>query len=118
MTHVKIMSSRWWVGIALLAMLSCVTSCNKSEKPAATQAVQKTFTSPDDAAKSLVEAAKAGNHDALVAIFGPGSQDIIFSGDAEQDKAAFENFTAGLYHDESLAQADRWRRSARCRSRQ
>ena len=104
MTHVKIVSSRWWVGIALLAMLSCVTSCNKSEKPAATEAAQKTFTSPDDAAKSLVEAAKAGSRDSLIAIFGPGSQDIIFSGDAAQDKAAFENFNA------AYTTMNRWRK--------
>ena len=65
---------------------------------------QKTFASPDDAAKALVEAAKAGNRDALVAIFGPGSQDVIFSGDATQDKTSFENFTA------AYATMNRWRK--------
>ena len=51
-----------------------------------------------------MEAAKAGNRDALVAIFGPGSQDIIFSGDAAQDKTSFENFTA------AYATMNRWRK--------
>ena len=54
--------------------------------------------------KSLVEAAKAGNRDALIAIFGPGSQDIIFSGDTAQDKTNFENFTA------AYATMNRWRK--------
>ena len=76
-----------------------------TEKPAATEAVQKTFASPDDAAKSLAEAAKAGNHDALIAIFGPGSQDVIFSGDTAQDKTnRSNNFTA------AYATMNRWRK--------
>ena len=74
------------------------------EKPAATEAVQKTFASPDDAGKSLVEAAKAGNHDALIAIFGPGSQDIIFSGDTAQDKTNFDEFHT------AYATMNRWRK--------
>ena len=65
--------------------------------------MQKTFASPDDAAKSLVDAAKAGNHDALIAIFGPGSQDVIFSGDTAQDKTNFENFIA------AYGTMNRWR---------
>ena len=104
MTRVKIMSLRCWVGFALLALVMSVGSCTKSEKPAATEAAQKTFASPNDAAKVLVEAAKAGNRDALVAIFGPGSQDIIFSGDTAQDKTSFENFTA------AYATMNRWRK--------
>jgi hypothetical protein len=105
MSHVKIMILQCSVVLALLALVISIASCNKSEKPAATatQETQKTFASPDDAAKLLVEAAKAGNHDALIAIFGPGSQDIIFSGDANQDKASFENFAA------AFATMNRWR---------
>ncbi len=104
MTRVKIMSLRCWVEFALLALVMSVASCNKSEKPAATEVAQKTFASPDDAGKALVEAAKAGNRDALAAIFGPGSQDIIFSGDTARDKTSFENFTA------AYATMNRWRK--------
>ncbi len=111
MTRVKIMSLRCWVGFVLLSVVMSVASCGKSDKPAATEAahteaVQKTFASPDDAAKALAEAAKAGNRDALVAIFGPGSQDVIFSGDTAQDKTSFENFTA------AYATMNRWRKQA------
>src|SRR5271166_3705143 len=121
MSHVKVINLRCCAVFILLALVVSLASCNKSnksEKPAATEAVQKTFASPDDAAKSLVEAAKAGNHDALIAVFGPGSQDIIFSGDTAQDKTNFENFIAAYCRHESLAPTDRWERSARRRSRQ
>ena len=104
MTRVKIISFRCWVGFGLLGLIMSVASCNKSEKPAATEVVQKTFASPDDAGKALVEAAKAGNRDALVAIFGPGSQDVIFSGDAAQDKTNSENFAT------AYATMNRWRK--------
>ena len=106
MSHVKVIISRCCVVFALLALVISVASCNKSpEKPTATEAAQKTFASPDDAGKALVEAAKAGSHDALIAIFGPGSQDVIFSGDTAQDKTNFDNFTA------AYATMNRWRKS-------
>ena len=105
MSHVKVMISRCCVMFALVALMISIASCNKStEKPAATEAVQKTFASPDDAGKALAEAAKAGNHDALIAIFGPGSQDIIFSGDTAQDKTNFDSFTT------AYAAMNRWRK--------
>jgi Protein of unknown function (DUF2950) len=105
MSHVKVMISRCCVMFALVALMISIASCNKStEKPAATEAVQKTFASPDDAGKALAEAAKAGSHDALIAIFGPGSQDIIFSGDTAQDKTNFDSFTT------AYAAMNRWRK--------
>jgi hypothetical protein len=104
MSHVKVMNLRGYAVFTLLALVISLASCNKSEKPAATEAAQKTFASPDDAAKSLVEAAKAGNREALIAVFGPGSQDIIFSGDTAQDKTNFENFIA------AYATMNRWRK--------
>jgi len=105
MSHVKVMISRCCVMFALVALMISIGSCNKStEKPAATEAVQKTFASPDDAGKALAEAAKAGSHDAMIAIFGPGSQDIIFSGDTAQDKTNFDSFTT------AYAAMNRWRK--------
>jgi hypothetical protein len=80
----------------VLFLVLLLTSCSKQEKPAETQsqAAQRTFASPDDAAKALVEAAKSGDHAAGLAIFGPGSADVIFSGDAVQDKSAFVGFVS------------------------
>jgi hypothetical protein len=107
MSQVKIMILRCYLVLAVLALVISFASCSKSpEKPALTEAVQKTFASPDDAAKSLAEAAKAGSHDALIAIFGPGSQDVIFSGNTAEDKTNLDNFTA------AYATMNRWRKQA------
>ncbi len=53
------------------------------------------FASPDDAGNALLAAAKSGDQNALLAIFGPDSKEIIFSGDAVQDKNAADAFVAG-----------------------
>jgi hypothetical protein len=53
---------------------------------------QKTFASPDEAVKALMEAVKAEDVKVLSAIFGPGSEDLISSGDPVADKAEHERF--------------------------
>ena len=79
----------------VLLSLALSTACSKQQKPAETQTqAQKTFASPDDAAKALVDAAKSGNREALLAIFGPESKDLIYSGDPAADKAAFAGFVS------------------------
>jgi hypothetical protein len=85
---------------ALLAVATFLSSCGKQQKAAQTEtgqqneAAQKTFASPEDAARALVDAAKSDNRDTLLAIFGPGSKDVIYSGDAEKDKAALAGFAS------------------------
>ena len=83
----------------LLALVVSLAACNKSEKPSV-----KAFASPDDAANGLLEAAKSGDQNALLAIFGPDSKEIISSGDAVQDKATVDKFIAGY------AVMHRWRK--------
>ena len=46
---------------------------------------QQTFQSPEQAADSLAAALRAGDQKALVALLGPGSEDVISSGDAVDD---------------------------------
>ena len=96
MSSTKFNISHRSVSLPLLALLVSFVGCRKPEKPAETQtqAAQKTFASPEDAGKALVEAAKSQNRDALLTIFGPGSKDVIYSGDAAADKAAFEGFVS------------------------
>ena len=53
------------------------------------------FASPDDAGNALLAAAKSGDQNALLAIFGPDSKEVIFSGDAVQDKNAAAAFVTG-----------------------
>ena len=59
---------------------------------AAGAAKQKAFPSPEDAVRSLMDALKANNDFALLEIFGPGSDDLIQSGDPvldDEERARF-----------------------------
>jgi hypothetical protein len=53
---------------------------------------QKTFSSPEDAAKALVAAARAGDRARLEAIFGPESHDLFYSGDDVADLRGLARF--------------------------
>jgi hypothetical protein len=53
---------------------------------------QRTFASPDEAVKAMIGAMKSNDVKALEAIFGPGSKDLISSGDLVADKSAREGF--------------------------
>ena len=55
-------------------------------------AQQKTFKSPEEAVKSLMEAARANNTKEVLAIFGPTWNEIISKVDKVQDKAAKDRF--------------------------
>ena len=92
----------WWMSTASLALLVLLTSCNKAEKPASEQAAQKTFASPEEAGAVLVTAAKSGDQNALIAIFGPDSKGVLFTGDAVRDQDNLKGFIA------SYDQMHRW----------
>ncbi len=85
--------------LPLLPLIIVLAACNKSNKPSF-----RVFASPEDASTTLMEAAKSGDQNALLAIFGVESKDIIFSGDPVQDKAAADKFNVayGVMH--------RWRK--------
>jgi hypothetical protein len=53
---------------------------------------QKTFSSPDEAAKALVAAVRANDEKEMLAILGPGSRELISSGDEVADRAGRERF--------------------------
>lgn len=56
------------------------------------QISQKTFASPEEAIKSLIDALRINDTKKLMAIFGPAGKTIIFSGDEVSDKTERENF--------------------------
>jgi DUF2950 family protein len=61
--------------------------------PAAKSAVaQKTFASPEEAAKALAEAVRAKKVDGLLAIVGPNSSSWLFSGDMVADANDWKRF--------------------------
>jgi hypothetical protein len=85
--------------LTLLAIVILLAGCSKSAKPSF-----QTFASPDDAGNGLITAAKSGDPNAVIAVFGPDSKDIIFSGDPVQDKQI-----AGVFvHEYDLMH--RWRK--------
>lgn len=53
---------------------------------------QKTFSSPEEAVKSLVAAVRANDIKEMLAILGPGSRELISSGDDVADRAGREKF--------------------------
>ncbi len=81
------------IRLLILALVVPFGACNKAanpEKPSIS-----VFASPDDAGNALLSAAQSGDQNALIAIFGPDSKQLISSGDAVQDKNARNAFVAG-----------------------
>ena len=72
--------------ITLVAMLGAALIALAAE------AKQKTFATPEDAAKALVAATKSGDLKAMLDILGLGSKGIVQSGDAVADRGGRERF--------------------------
>src|SRR6516164_6230880 len=83
-----------WISIAaqtvLVALLISLAGCKSKQK----EDSAGTFATPEEAGAALQAAAKADNEAALTAIFGPGSKDVISSGDPVQDKNTAAKFSA------------------------
>lgn len=84
----KIAAGNWVLFLAVAILLS-VAGCKKSEKPS-----YRVFTSPEEAGAALLTAAKSGDRNALLPIFGPDAEEMISSGDAVQDQTAVDAFVA------------------------
>ncbi|WP_245632510.1 DUF2950 domain-containing protein [Edaphobacter aggregans] len=95
---------RFWTMAVVLAAFLPLVACNTSKAPAPSEARPKTFATPDEAGAALVAATKADDRNALLAIFGPGAADLIFSGDAVQDKQTADHFTT------AYQTMNRWRK--------
>jgi hypothetical protein len=95
----RISVTKW---LMLLAFMVLFVGCSQTAKPAKPSVTA--FASPDDAGNGLLSAVKTGNLNAVLAIFGTDSKEIISSGDAVQDKATAGAFVAGY------DQMHRWRK--------
>jgi hypothetical protein len=87
-------AGRWcrlFVG-ALLVGLLAVGPGSGSGAEAAAKVQQRTFASPEAAVQALVGALEKRDRAGLSAIFGPGSEAVISSGDAVADQAARDRF--------------------------
>ncbi len=97
-------SSSLPLSLMLFLLIIMHVACNKPEDSATKEkaAAQKTFASPAEAGAAFYEAAKAGDQNALLAIFGSDAKDVLFSGDPVKDKNALQDFVA------AYAQMNRW----------
>src|SRR4029077_20394888 len=85
--------------LPLLLFIIVFSACNKPDKPSF-----GVFASPENAGAAVVEAAKSGDQNALVGIFGADSKEIISSGDVTQDKTMTNKFV------EAYGVMHRWRK--------
>jgi hypothetical protein len=82
-SRVSLAAKLFFLALAVLPQVAC-----KSNKPST-----GVFATTDEAGQALVAAAKSGDRDTILAIFGPSSEHVIFSGDAVQDKNIANNFS-------------------------
>jgi Protein of unknown function (DUF2950) len=71
--------------------------------PASVAVAAKTFDTPQQAADALVAAAQQFDERALREIFGPGGEDIVFSGEYPQDRKRASDFAAEAYEKKSVS---------------
>ena len=90
----------------VLLLMSVLFVALTSMQALAAEPKQKTFASPEEAVKALVAALKAGDTKALSAIFGPGSKDLVSSGDPVADKAGRDRFVSGYEEKNRLEEAE------------
>jgi hypothetical protein len=81
----------------LMVVMVVLVACKKTPS-------YETFASPDEAGDALLQAAKTGDQNQVLAVFGPQSKNVIFSGDATQDKASIDAYV------QAYGTMHRWRK--------
>ena len=90
-------------------MLGIMAALVASRLMAGEAAGQKSFISPQQAVVSLVAAVQGDNHTELLAILGPGSEDLISSGDRVADQNGRARFLKAYEKKNSLEPEDEGR---------
>jgi hypothetical protein len=88
------------LALCLIAVV-CITACNSS-KPAQESSV-RTFASPEEAGDAIASIVKNDDVNQIPNIMGPGSKEVILSGDSVADKNAGDAFAR------RYAEMHRWR---------
>ncbi len=91
--------------LAFLSMPGNLTAQQPAAKPAPGSVAvgAKTFDTPQQAADALVAAAEQFDQHALSEIFGPGGEDIVFSGEYPQDRKRASDFAAEAREKKSVS---------------
>ena len=90
--------------LALVVLALAMAGCHRNTSAGRAEPGQTTFATPEAAAKALVEAAQSGDQQQLLDVLGPSVKDILFTGDAAEDKADMTGFTS------AYMEMNRWRR--------
>jgi hypothetical protein len=92
------------VALACAALPHSTVSAQAPAKPKSQAAsAQRTFDSPEAAAKALADAVRAQDANAVLAVVGPSSKSWISSGDPVADREAWKKFLAGYDKKNSIA---------------
>lgn len=102
---------QWIIGVAALAYLSTLLlfaaqQSATTKPPAASNSAAagpKKFDTPQQAADALVEAAQKFDEVALVQIFGPDGEDVVFSGETAQDRQRASDFVSEAAEKKSVS---------------
>lgn len=102
----------WMLPIATAALLAVASAWASAADAAASAAAatqaplqRKTFASPEAAVEALLDAMRKDDVAALERVFGPGSVNIVYSGDAAADREARKKFVAAYDERHKLDQS-------------
>lgn len=95
----------WLILSRVLIVASVIAAVMISEPSQAKTATQQYFASPEAAVKALAEAVKLKDVKSMEAIFGPGSTELVISGDPVSDRERYDRFIK-LYEEKNRLQEE------------
>jgi hypothetical protein len=90
---------------SLAAVIALVWALAAATGAMAADSRQAVFASPEEAVTELVAAARTGDAKAMVRVLGPGSKEILESGDPVADKAGRERFVTSFDESHRIVRA-------------
>jgi hypothetical protein len=104
---IRVPGRRFALVVVALTLIALATrGCTNTNPAGETPAAQRTFASPEGALQSLVAAIRGRDTKALEAIFGPDSDDLLFSGDPVDDQQTLARFLTAYDEKHTLVPTD------------
>ena len=97
-----VINGRFWSVLLACAVTVVLFISASAPDSRAAEVRQTRFPSPDEAVEALVAATRADDLKTMLAILGPGSKDVISSGDSVADNASRDKFVASYEQKHSL----------------